>query len=329
METPNVPTSAPAANVNAPKPVTPVDANAVKPDANATPAEVRKFKIKDQEYDEKTLERLIEKGNGADKKFQEVAAQRKEIERVLYNLKTNPGKVLLNKSLGHNPAAVIREITREAAEAGFDVNELKKALSEVMYEWIQDEQMDPKEKEIRELKKQLEKREAADKQVKEEQDQAILKDLTTKAYKTLDEDITSALKTSGLPKSTFTVKRMAYHLDQAYKLKQQYEAQGVKVRDPKAADIVSYVRKDYDTMFRDLYQSADVETLIQLIGEDNVNRIREFDVNKFRQGGSPAPKSPLTPKNPMEKKATPPAKTGGKNFLKEREEEIRRMEKGL
>lgn len=320
METPNVPTSAPAAN--APKPDTNSPANAPKPDANVAAA-VQKFKIKDREYTEAELLQRFEKADGADRKFQEAAQQRRQVENVLKALKTNPGKVLLNKALGHNPAAVIKEIVKEAAEAGIDMKELKQSLSEVMYEWIKEEQLDPKDREIRDLKRKMEREENEKKAAKQAEDERILKELTSKSYKTLDDDITNTLKTSGLPKSTFTVKRVAYYLDQAFKLKQEYEARGIQVRDPKASDVIALVRKDYDTMFRDLYQSADVETLINLIGDENVNKIRAYDVNKFKQGQLPGKQPPAAPKAPEHKEE--PKK--GESFLQRREREIREMER--
>lgn len=328
MEAINVPTPAPAANVaktdvpaGIPGAKAPIPA---KPDATQTAAEIKKLFVKGKEYDEEDLARRIEKGDGADRKFQEAAAARKDVEKVLHQLKTNPGKVLLNKALGHNPAAVIRELVKEAAEAGMDLTDLKKTLSEVMYEWIEEENLDPKDRELRQLRKEMEKRNAADKAAEEEQQRAQLQELTQKAYKTLDADITSALKDSGLPKSTFTVKRMAYYLDQAFKLKQEAASQGVNMRDPRASELIQFVRRDYENMFRDLYQNSDAETLIKLVGEGNVDKIREYDVNRFKQGQQQ--QKPTIIKKTEGAKPADNSKSN-KDFLHKREEEIREMER--
>lgn len=310
METPNVPPSVPA---------TP-NANAA-PEGAAKPVEVQKFKLKDTEYTETELLSHIEKGKGADKKFQEAAAQKREVEKVIAALKNSPAKVVLNKAFGHNPTEFLKQYIKEALDGGADLKQIKETLSEQMFQWIQDENLDPKEREIRELKKQLEKNEALKKAEADQKQQELVKQYTEKAYQDFSTQIVDALKDSGLPKTAFTVKRFAYWLDQAYKLKADYEKNGLQVRKPTAKDVVEYVRKDYDDSFKELYGSADVETLIRLIGEDNVRKLREHDITKFRQGGVAPTAKPIAPS----------ALAGGKepkgrNFLKAREEEIRRME---
>lgn len=281
-----------------------------------------------EEVDEQTLLKYAQKARGADKAFQSAAAQRKETEGILQLLKENPAKVVLNKALGHDPKSVIGGLIKQAIEDGYDVKEIKALVADQMYEWIQEENLDPKERENRDLKKKLESFESEKKQAEESQKKAVFEKMTQEAYQKFDTDITEVLKTSGLPKSSYTVKRMAYYLDQAYKLKQEYAAQGTEIRDPKAEDVVSYVRKDYEDSLKEMYGQSDVETLMKLLGEENVAKIRKHDVEQFKQKGT----KPLEPKkgtSPLKKSAPEPKTVKSKNWLKEREAEIRQMEREL
>lgn len=281
-----------------------------------------------EEVDEETLLKYAQKARGADKTFQSAAAQRKEVEGILSLLKENPAKVVLNKALGHDPKSVIGGLIKQAIEDGYDVKEIKALVADQMYEWIQEENLDPKERENRELKKKLETFESQKKQAEETQKKEVFEKMTQEAYQKFDTDITEVLKTSGLPKSSYTVKRMAYYLDQAYKLKQEYAAQGTEMRDPKASDVVAYVRKDYEDSLKEMYGQADVDTLMQLLGEENVAKIRKHDVEKFKKQ-APAASAPKKSDSPMKKSAPEARKPSGKNWLKQREEEIRQLERGL
>lgn len=280
-----------------------------------------------EEVDEETLVKYAQKSRGADKAFQSAAAQRKEVENILQVLKENPAKVVLNKALGHDPKSVIGGLIKQAIADGYDVKEIKALVQDQMYEWIQEENMDPKERENRDLKRRIESIENEKKQAEETQKKAAFEKMTQDAYKVFDADITEVLKTSGLPKSSYTVKRMAYYLDQAYKVKQEYAAQGTEMRDPKAADVVSYVRKDYEDSLKEMYGQSDVETLMTLLGEENVAKIRKHDVEKFKQKGVTPPEKKA--ESPMKKEPARKSESKNKNWLKDREEEIRKMEREL
>lgn len=281
-----------------------------------------------EEVDEETLLKYAQKARGADKTFQSAAAQRKEVEAVLQLLKTDFPKAALNKALGHDPKVLIGGLIKQAIADGYDAKEIKALVADQMYEWIQEENLDPKERENRDLKKKLESYEAEKKQAEEAKKKAVFEQMTQEAYKKFDTDITETLKTSGLPKTSFTVKKMAYYLDQAYKLKQERAAEGVEMRDPSAKDIVAYVRKDYEDSIKELYGQSDVETLMQLLGEENVAKIRKHDVEKFKKQ-PPTSSTPKKSESPLKKPAAEAKPAKGKNWLKEREEEIRQMERGL
>lgn len=330
---PAAPSSAPVKGVEV---ITGTDANLrpkppVEPPTLETPASKKytlQFGEEKEEVDEDTLVKYAQKARGADKAFQSVAAQRKEVENILQILKDNPAKVVLNKALGHDPKSVIGGLIKQAIEDGYDVKEIKALVADQMYEWIQEENLDPKERENRELKKKLESFENEKKQAAETEKKAVFEKMTQEAYQKFDTDITEVLKTSGLPKSAYTVKRMAYYLDQAYKLKQEYAAQGTEMRDPKASDVVSYVRKDYEDSLKEMYGQSDVDTLMKLLGEENIAKIRKADVEKFKKQPSSSTPSKKA-ESPLKKSIPEPKQSKGKSWLKQREEEIRQLERGL
>lgn len=310
----------------APAPAAPQDPKATTEapkDSQATPP-IAKYKVGGKEYDETSLAKLIEKAEGADRVFQQSATMRKEAERVVASLKSSPESVLLNKALGHNPNQLIRNLVKAALQNGTPLNELRETVAEMMYEWIQDEQMDPKEKENRELKARLEAIEKEKKDSEEAQKQEVIEKMTQEARATFDKEITEALNRSGMPRSSFTVRRMAYWLDQAYRLRAEYQAKGVEVRKPVAVDVVEYVKRDYESAIKEMYGSADVATLVKLIGDEKMAQIRAYDVEQLKKK---LPTQSSVPPQPRASEPSRTAKHSAKNFFKQREEEIRRMER--
>lgn len=335
-QSPVVPVASASAPVKGVEVITGTDANLrakppVEPptvDAIASKKYTLQFGEEKEEVDEETLIKYAQKSRGADKVFQSSSAQRKEVENILQLLKTDFPKVALNKALGHDPKILIGGLIKQAIADGYDAKEIKALVADQMYEWIQEENLDPKERENRDLKKRLESFEIQKKEAEEAQNKESFEKMTQEAYQKFDLDITESLKTSGLPKTSFTVKRMAYYMDQAYKVKQEYAAAGTQMRDPKASDVIAYVRKDYEDSIKELYGQADVETLMKLLGEENITKIRKHDVEQFKKKPiAEAPKK-TTSVSPLKKEASSkPLKKS--NFLKQREEEIREMERGL
>jgi hypothetical protein len=321
-----------------PTPEVPVTPPApVAPDA-AKLAEVKKWQLKlgenadktpiTEEVDEDTLLKLAQKGRYADKTMQETAAQRKQVEGVIQALKDHPGRAILNKALGHSPVNALKSVIQAALEDGQSVAEIKKLLSEQMYEFIQEENLDPKERENRDLKKRLAAIEDEKKAKAEEETSAIREKMTNEARERITADIVGALQDSGLPKTTFTVRRMAYYLDQGRKLVQEYAAKGVKVDPINAKSVIQFVRKDYESALREMYGSADADTLIKLLGDENVKKIRGRDVELLR-GGSTPPAAPKSSNSAPTERPTKPgnSKKSSKDFFKQAEERIRNLER--
>lgn len=220
-----------------------------------------KLKAGDQEMEVGSLEeltRIAQKGFGAEKKFQEAAKIRQQAENILQAIQDNPLELMKHPSL------------REKFEA---------AAEELIWEKIQKEQMSAEERELMESKAELERYRKAEQERQQAERQRQQQELQEKYRADYQRQFIEALETGGVPKSDWSVQRMALYMKQAL-------AQGMKNITPK--DVVSYVKRDWMKAQADLYGSLDGDRLIETLGADVVEKIRKADVSKFKQK-PPAP----------------------------------------
>lgn len=246
-----------------------------QPHEAAAAAAERKFKVKingaEQEVSEKELLEGYSTRRAADEKFREAAMTRKQAEDFIRLLKEDPAKVLTDPRLGIDA---------------------RKWAEEFLLKQLEDEMLDPREKELRKYKQQLEEYEAQKKAEKEAVEQARVAELQAKYTEEYTKDITSALDSSGLPKTEHTVKRMAYYMHQALK----------RGMDLKAGDVVELVKQDYISEQRALYGSLDGDMLLQLIGPDIADKIRKYDVAKVKNPNANAKTPEKQPEPNQERK---------------------------
>lgn len=223
--------------------------------------------------DEAAIDRLIQKGLGADKRFKETAAQRQQAEALLTALRRNPMGVLEQVAKLHGQDA-----------------------RKVVEDWLWDnhvrlEQLTPEQKEAELNKRKLADFEAKEKerQVKAQQEQF---EKAKQHYReTFERDIIGALETGGLPKTAWTVQRMAHYMAQALKA-------GAKVT---AGDVVDLVRGDFEGGFREMFSAANAEVLAKIVGDDGLKKLREWELAKLKaQGAQPGggEKPPAAPPAP-------------------------------
>lgn len=249
-----------------------------KPAEGAAAAVKRKLKAvidgQETEVDEEAAIRAYQKEKASDKRFQEAASLKKRAESFLNQLKraTTDPRVM---------AEVIKQIDPQQGD-------FRKIAEKYLYDLIQEEQLSPEQKELKQAKEALskfekEKQEAAERQ--QTQEAAELQAKFTKDYQT---DIIGALDSSGLPKTEYTIARMARYMHMGL-------VRGVEL---KAKDVVDFVWKDYQ---RDLsaMRSLPTEKMLEMIGPELADKIREFDLAKLRagdgSGNSPDTKNPPTP----------------------------------
>jgi hypothetical protein len=260
-----------------------------KPDAGTKPVEqpsdgtgVKKYKVKvngeDMEVTEDELIQGFQTRKAADAKFREAAMARKQAEEFISLLKKDPIKVLSHPSLGI---------------------EFRKLAEEYLYNQLEEEMMDPKDRELKKYKAIMEEQERArDERAKAEQE-AQIEQLKAEYSQNYVKDITEALQNTGLPKNEFTVKKIAFYMAEA--LKRGYSLT--------AKQVAPLVKEDYIKEQKALYSSLDGDMLVQLLGDDLVGKIRKYDVNKVK-----AKTPPSTPKEQPVSQAPKAKKTSKKSY---------------
>lgn len=229
----------------------------------AKQAAKRKLKYKGEvrEYDESEYEKLASLGIHANEKMQEAAAMRKQTEKFIEALRTNPRAILSHPSLGIN---------------------LQEIATELLWEQAQQAQMSPEEIEYRRNLEELERYRETEKAEKQRQAQARQEAMEEHFRQDYARQITSVLDTAGLPKSDWTVTQMSKYMRQALR-------QGFK--DVTPSDIVHLVKQDYMAIQRDLYSNSDGNQLIDIMGEDVVDKIRKAELARHNKASRQEPAS--------------------------------------
>jgi hypothetical protein len=224
----------------------------------------RKWKLKiggeEREYDLDNPEhadhirRYAQKAAGADKAFEEAAKLRRETESILKAAKDPQSFWEVAKSLGHDPKEMATKLLREV---------------------IEEEAMDPRERHIKQLQMQLAQKEAMERQIQEQQRRAQLEQAKEQYRGKWDQEISKALQSSALPKTDYTVEKMARYLIAA--IKQEKET-GYR---PEMKDIVQLVKSDYQRDFQ-AFVGMPVENVLEYLGPEMTKRLQEHEVKKYQ-----------------------------------------------
>lgn len=231
------------------------EASVVETPVESIQEQAKKFKVKvngaDMEVDEAELIAGYQTRKAADEKFREAAMSRKQAEEFIHMLQVNPLKVLQDPRLGHDA---------------------RKLAEEFLMSQYEEESMDPRDRELRDAKAQLQSIEEEKKRIQAEQEEAQNAELVEKYQHDIQGQIISTLESSGLPKSPHTVKRMAYYMHQGL----------VRGMNISAQDVVSLVKNDYIQEQKSLFGSLDGELLLQMLGDDVATKIRKHDISKLK-----------------------------------------------
>jgi hypothetical protein len=216
---------------------------------------IRKYKVKvdgeELEVDENELLRGYSHQKAANKILHEGKAARKQAEEFISMMKDPAQFYETAKKLGHDP---------------------RKLAEEYLARQLEDEMMDPRDKELRDAKarlKQIEDMELQQKQALEKQRHEALKMKFAKDY---EEQFTTALKESQLPPTKAMVAEMAKYISRSAKI-------GFQMTAKEAAQLV---KEDLQLSIQRLTGEADADTLIRLLGDGVANKVREYDVAKLK-----------------------------------------------
>lgn len=216
---------------------------------------IRKLKIDDQEVDETEVIKVFKERKGhqqaANKILQEGKTAKKQAEAFLSMLKDKGQLLDVMKKLGHDPRALAEE---------------------VLASHLEDEMLDPREKELREAKRKLQEYEQLTKKQKDDQERKFAEQMKAKFSENYTKQFTEALKSEGLPPTKGTVAEMAKYIARAAKLKFEMTAK----------EAAQLVKEDIEAANRNLFGEADAETIVRLLGESGLQKIRAYEVSKIK-----------------------------------------------
>lgn len=268
-----------------------------KAQKQALEKQIKKFKLKvdgkeeELEIDlnnEEELKNHLQKSRASSKRMQEAAELRKSAEQFIDMLKKNPRKVLSDPNIGVD---------------------LKTLAQEIINQELEDAAKTPEQLEKEKLQRELE--EIKEKYKKEEEDrkEREFKRLQAEQEEKIQSNIESALKEGNLPKSPYTVRKMAELMMLALE----------NGKDLQPKDLVPILRKQMNQDIKELFGASNDDVLEELIGKDRISNLRKKAVAKVKQqqvAQTANAVKPTTSSKPAEDKAT--SKISMRDFLKGR-----------
>lgn len=241
------------------------------------PPKTWKHKVDGQEVEWKSEADLVRDaglGRAAFKRMEEASKLRQQAETFLEAFKKDPMKALENPLLGLDDAK-----RREVIEKYYADRYLKA------------DQQTPEQRRIAELENKLAEKAQAEEQAKQqanEQQQVALREQYREHYQKI---VIDALDKSTLPKTPFTVARMAFYMNHAIRNK----------LDMPMELIVNRVQQDYASAFKDLTQGFTPEALVAFLGPDLAKKVNQYHLQEYRKRqsavtGAVQSNQPETPK---------------------------------
>lgn len=217
--------------------------------------EIRKYKVKvmgeEREVDEKELIRGYSHQQAANKAMQEGLKSKKQAEEFINMLRDEGRLFEVLEKIGHNP--------RSLAE-------------KYLAQQIEEELMDPKDRELKYTKAQLAAFEKEKEDYAKSQEEAKIKEISSKYAKEYTEQFTQALESEKLPAKKETIQEMAKYIKRATEI-------GFKMTASEAAKLV---KEDILTRQKALVGDLDGDALISYFGEDVANKIRKWDTSRVK-----------------------------------------------
>ena len=233
--------------------------NAQAPNTNGVPGslpgetraetQARLYKVmvdgSEMEVDEAELLRGYAHNKAASKRMEEASMSRKEAAQVMRLFQENPKEAL--KHMG---------------------TDVRKFAEQIINEELEEAMMDPRDRELRTYKQQVEEYERASREAKEAYDKEQMEADLNRQAASIQQDIISTLETSGLPKTERTIGRMVYYMQSAL-------AAGYNVTP---ADVISQVKQDYVYDFKSMIGGLSEDQIEMFLGADLVRKVAKSTV---------------------------------------------------
>lgn len=183
----------------------------------------------------------------ADHKSQEYSQLEREVGAFIQELRRNPKKALSNPAIGLD---------------------IKEFAAQILQEEIEQSQKTPEQIREEDLNRQLEELKAEREAEKEDYSKKELERLTEREYERYDNQLSSALEASDLPKSPYIVKKMT-----------EYMMLGIENGvDVTPEQIIPLVREEMIQDIQEMFQIMPAEMIEQIIGKQNLDKLRKSRV---------------------------------------------------
>lgn len=231
-----------------------------------------RLKVDGKEFDEelpfaipndaKSIEyatRQLQLAKASQSRMSQHAELQKQVTGFIEELKKNPKKILSDPNIG------------------IDV---KKFAAQILEEEIEAAKKSPEQLEKEKLENRLKELEEERKKEKEDLKKQQFEMLQSQAYEEYDRDISNAISASTLPKSSYTVKKVADYMLLGLQ-------QGM---DVKAADVIPLVEEEIRKDLKEMFAILPEDVIEQLVGKETLGKLRKKNVAKAKQVVSNATK---------------------------------------
>jgi hypothetical protein len=164
---------------------------------------------------------------------------------------------------------------------------------------IQEQQMNPEQKAALEQKRRLEEYERMVNEMHQKEHERKMSELQTRAEENITGMITKTLDAGGLPKTPFTVKRMAEQMEILTK-------NGYAIADIDMSMVAEKVKKMYIDDFNNFFSVHDAGAYEQLFGDNWNNFSKKIIKHHIDKYNSKAPKKDIVETSKVEKTTKKP-----------------------
>ncbi len=239
--------------------------------------------------DEEGLKRLAQKSKAFDKRAKEHATLKNNVDSFFQKLMNGD----------ESAEQALREV-------GLDPEDF---ATKLMQRKIQEMEKSPEQVEQEKMRKELEDLRNEKKRAEEERSKMEMENLRNKYAAEIENEITTALSGSTLPKGNpRVVKRIAQTMHNVLSMQ---DAKGNPLYpDVKITDVIPVVEKEWKEELRSYFDTSAEDMIEQLVGKENFDRVRrkrlanrptapKANANSIKDTGTQAPKEDNRPKKSM------------------------------
>lgn len=243
------------------------------------------FEIPDNPESIEYMRKQIQMAKLGQTKSQELSSLQKEAASFIEQLRKNPRKVLSDPTIGVD---------------------LKKMAVEMIEEEIENARKSPEQLEKEKLEKELKAMKEEREKEKEENRKRDMDRIQQQEYERYDMLLSQALDKTDLPKTPYTVKKIADYMIMAVN----------SGMDVTPEDVIPLVRDEMQNDLKEMFAVMPEDVIEQIVGKDVLNKLRKKNLQKARSASGTTPIAKPQIKD-TGAKAEPTTKAGAKKPMRD------------